>query len=244
MKHKLLLLTTAIFFLTLVSLSTISATETLGYFQKNTSISLLQSGGNESTSFTYCNISSVKWPNSTNILTGLEMSSLNGEFNYTLPYNYTNTLGRHIVTGYCGTSADITHWSYDFYINALGQESTESTAFAANRGVYLLLVIGVVLILGFFFTEKFIFKWTFFLFGLFFFVMAINIVSISIYNEIGNTSIGAVFDQLGAITYTLYYFIFGILVLMWVLTTLATLADRKRMKQAQDVGSVNIPGGP
>lgn len=182
-----------------------------------------------------CNITIV-YPNGTFLLSDKKMTGQNGGiFNYS--FN-SSVIGEHPTTIFCTEKGLNGTSTFDININSLGLESTDSRKDAANRGVYFLFGIGALFFVGFLFTEKWIFKWTFFCFALLFVLFGINVLSLTIYNDIGKTNIGAIFDQLAAASFMLVWFVLGIMLFMWVLATVASVADRTRMKQAEAVGSI------
>lgn len=238
-------------FLVGMVLTLVSAAESnLGTFQKGEDINLLQLCGN----CTYNNISSVIYPNSTVILEEVAMTQQGTEYNYTISGNFTIAMGKYMVHGYGDLDGEKTSWVYNFEINSLGLASTDARSSAANRGVYILFGVSVLFFLGFLFLpndktkademgnlvyggNNRPFKWTFFLLSILFLTIGLNTTFISIYNEVGDTQIGAIYDKLGAVSMYLFWFSFGLLVFLWVFTMIASLADKQRMKQAEATGN-------
>jgi len=173
----------------------------------------------------------VYYPNMTLYQQNKPMIHNSTNFYYDCPGVYL--LGNYHAMANCsdGTTAGVTEW--DFYV---GRPSTESQSNMTILAIILLFALATLLFLGFFKTEKFIFKWSFFLFSLLFIVISLNIVSIALFNEAGTSTIRSIFDTLGAICYYMYWFIGGILLIIWILTTIASLADRKHMQQARAIG--------
>ena len=112
MKKILMFLMLGMFLISLAS----ATVETLGVFKQNENINLIQSGAG----LTECNISSVKYPDSTNALINAEMTYTNNEFNYT--FNNASELGTYIVNGFCGNATDYVYWAYDFKVTYTGKE--------------------------------------------------------------------------------------------------------------------------
>ena len=128
MKKILMFLMLGMFLISLAS----ATVETLGVFKQNENIDLIQSGAG----LTECNISSVKYPDSTNALINAEMTYTNNEFNYT--FNNASELGTYIVNGFCGNATDYVYWAYDFEITPSG--------IVSNVGI-LITFLFIVLIL-------------------------------------------------------------------------------------------------
>ena len=117
MKKEILIL--ACMFSILFLAAGVGATvETLGTFKQGTYIELLQSGSN----FTFCNISSVRNPDSTSISStkNVQMTKDINEYNYTLDSVYTDNLGTYIVNGFCSNGTSDIVWAYDFKVTPSG----------------------------------------------------------------------------------------------------------------------------
>jgi len=235
----------------LLLVTTLSASKSnLGTFKKGDNVTLIQTCDN----CTYVNITAIRYPNSTAFIENVVMTKDGTKYTYNLINNYTSVIGEYTVTGVGDLDGDTDSWVYTFQINAIGFESTDARSGAADRGVYMIFGLATLLFLGFLFlpqdktkTDEMgnliyggnnrPFKWTFFLLSVLFLSIGLNLTFISIYNDIGDTQIGAVYDQLAAGSLYLFWFSFGLLLFLWVFTTIATLADKKRMKQAEATGS-------
>lgn len=180
-----------------------------------------------------CNLT-VYYPNNSIFIDNAKMQNNYSYHNYTFT---TYTDGVYFTSMTCNDGGNSGSDTFFFRINSIGIEPSEEISQAVNRGIYFLFGLSALFFIGFLVMNKFIFKWTFFLFSLLFIVITVNLISISIHNEIGHTNIGVVFDKIAASSYYFYWFIGGLLLIMWVFTTLASLADRRRMKQAEAVGS-------
>jgi hypothetical protein len=154
--------------LVLIALPMLSAT-TLGSFQKDNYIELPQIANS-----TYCNITSIKYPNSTKIgLTyPIEMTKTGVDYTHILSKDYTSNIGVYIVNGECDTVA----WAYDFEITSTGEKVSLSNIVI----VFAFLFVGAILfILGYTFEkERWILKTSFYIFALFMGLLAINSANI------------------------------------------------------------------
>ena len=180
---------------------------------------------------TKCEID-IFYPNMSIFLFNGSMTRNATFFNYTA--KETPTLGVYKASTSCHDATTTGYSNFDFYV---GYPSTSVQQSSTLIAIIVLIIIGVVLFGSFFFTESMPIKWSFFLFGLLFFVIALNVVSISLTNEAGSENIRNIFDQLGAICYYLYWFIGGLLLSIWILTTLASISEGQRRKQAELVGA-------
>jgi len=210
---------------------------TLGAYKQNECVKLIQTCGNCS----YVNISSVNYPNSTQILGQVKMTKIGTLYNYT--FCNTTTIGAYIVNGFGDDDGIITPFNYDFKINAIGFDSSDSLSSATNRGVYFIVGIMILFFVAGFFINHPTWKWTCWLVSMLLFTIGANMIFISLYNEIGDSQLGSVYDKLAASSSLAFWFLFGILIMIWVLTTIASLADRKRMKQAEATGLPTDFGG-
>ena len=134
MKKLLIFLLLGIFFISFTS----ATVETLGTFKQHKCVNLIQSGAG----LTECNITSVKYPNSTNSLGQVSMTLYGGEFNYT--FCNTELNGQYICNGFCGNGSDYIYWAYDFNINPSG--------LSLNVGILItfLFIILAIFILSFY----------------------------------------------------------------------------------------------
>ncbi len=127
-------------FLGMFLISLVSGVEFLGTYKQNEDVSLIQSGA----SLTECNITSVKYPDSTTALENVAMTFRNNEFNYT--FTDTENLGTYIVNGFCGNTTDYVYWAYDFDITPSGQGGTSNIYFS----IFIILMIYGITFTGFF----------------------------------------------------------------------------------------------
>lgn len=184
--------------------------------------------------------------NSSVALYNATMSIIRGEiFNYT--FCNTETLGVYVYD-YCDIVGS-NCVENSFTITASGFDNDDSF----NRAVFFLYGVAALFFVGFIFvpSEKttmqengmmdnvstnFHLRWTLFLFFVMFLMLGTNITFLSIYNYMGDTDIGAVFDKLAMGSMYFFWFSFGLLLFFWVFATISSLADKKRMRQARDTG--------
>lgn len=129
-------------FAMILLMTTISAsTETLGVFQQNQCVDLIQSG----VGFTSCNVTSVKFPNSTEADSDKLMTKDGVEYNYT--FCNTVSLGGYIVNGLCTNGSESVAWAYDFEITYDGNtlDNAKSILYLGLIGILILLFVLVVI---------------------------------------------------------------------------------------------------
>lgn len=190
-------------------------------------------------STTRCNITSY-YPNSSFFINNKGMGNLNnGFFNYSLNNNQTSTKGEYGSSVSCvDSTVGINDTSvFTFEINPTGIRPTEQRSQSISRGVYFMFILGILLFIGFLFTRESIpVRWTFFIFSLIFFLIGINIIFISISDEIVNPRLETFFDGFTAITWYSYWFAGGLLALIWALTFINTILYKKNMENIKRFG--------
>jgi len=133
-----------IFFFLLLLIPLISATDTFGIFEKDKDVELLQVCSNSTSICDYCNISSIKYPNSSVILSDLAMNKRTAEFNYTLISNYTIVNGDYVVSGFCGAADGIEIWTYSFEITPNGKDKPTAGVVVLFIILFLIIVTGLL----------------------------------------------------------------------------------------------------
>lgn len=204
--------------------------QTLGTFKQNECVNLIQTCDNCS----FVNITSLIYPNSTDDLKNITMEKRGTYYNYTFCKN--KALGKYIYNTLGDDNGIATVQPVEYYINAIGFESTEASARISSNGIWFVLIIAVLFFIAFLFSNQTPFKYSFLLLFVLFIMIGVNIVSISIYNEIGNTQLGAIFDQMAAFSFIAYWFIGGLMIMIWTLTTIASIYDRKNAREIEHVG--------
>ena len=110
---------------------TTAAIESLGTFKEKDCIVLKQIAQNS----TYCNISSVLAPNSSQLLGESVMTKVGTNYNYS-NFCATSALGNYIVNGHCDLNGADSVWSYNFTITPTGETN--------NLGMYIMLSVLIV----------------------------------------------------------------------------------------------------
>ena len=122
-RTNIFLLIGIIFFFCLIMIH--AQQQTLGTFKTNTNISLIQTCGN----CTYCNITSVEFPNGTNSIG--EKSMTKSGFKYTYSYPIEGVTGEYVVSGVCDVDGVDTVWAYSFDVTLSGINPEDSNPFVA-----------------------------------------------------------------------------------------------------------------
>lgn len=118
----------------------ISSIDYFGTFEYNTTIELLQICSNDTSICDYCNISSIKYPNSTIIISDINMEKRAADFNYSLSNNYVNTNGEYLVSGYCGAGGELGIFTYVFVVTPNGNQRPGESVVVLFTILFLIVV--------------------------------------------------------------------------------------------------------
>lgn len=149
-------------------------------------------------------------------------------FNYTGYYSYSVNCQDG---GFGGALAGA------FEVTNNGLPHSESRTQSMTNGVWVLFSIFIVMFLGYLFVSaKSPIKWTFFLIAMMFLMQTLYILFTSMSNEIVGSNIENYFSFLASASSILFWFAFGLLAIMWFLTTLQSLLLKKKNKDKEKYG--------
>lgn len=112
----------------------------IGTFKQNENVQLYQTCNN----CTYCNLTRVSYPNSTNILTNINMTQDNSYFSYNIGAGNTTILGTWSYCYDCGNAVEKDTGCIEFDVNTTGVELTTAKAFIYLGLLALLIIIFVI----------------------------------------------------------------------------------------------------
>lgn len=144
MGFKLGIFAIFVFILVCFPLVTSTSEDSLGIFQKSSEVELLQICSNATSLCDSCNISSVKYPNSSTIVSNVIMTKRTADFNYTLISNNTGIEGIYSVNGFCTSGGEIKVFSYVFEITNNGNEKPEGSVIVLFVILFTILVAGLL----------------------------------------------------------------------------------------------------
>jgi len=183
-----------------------------------------------------CNIT-VNYPNSSILVDNQIMTNLdNGYFNYTLNDNQTSVKGEYNGRAWCVDTGVNDTQTFTYSVNPTGIRPTESRTESVTRSVYFIFGIGSLLFVAFLFTKKPPIKWTYFIFAIIFFLIALNTLFISMQDEVINPKLETFFSSFTVISFYFYWFAAGLLILMWVFTFLNTMLLKKNLDNVRRFG--------
>ncbi len=185
---------------------------------------------------TYVNISSVSRNNDSNLILNTPMTDLgNGEWRY--EFCNTSATGRYDVRGIGDINGVGSSFAVVFLVTHSGGSLEEGASGILIMGIIFMLVVGALCLFGFFRKDQsFQTKWTLFLMSFIFFLAGANLISSLIGDTLANPKVISFFDSFLAISFILFWFVFGLLAIMWILTMIQTLLFRKKQSDIQKYG--------
>jgi len=121
--------------LSLILMSLVSAETCYGVKAQNEPINISQVAN-----ASYCNITKVKYPNSSTAVSNIVMTKDGVSFEY--EFTGTSELGVYLVEGICGTDV----WTCDFEVTGIGDELTTARSILFLGLIFILLVLFVMIL--------------------------------------------------------------------------------------------------
>jgi hypothetical protein len=222
MKNKLML----IMLLGMFLISFTSALDSLGTFKQNQPVNITQICNDA----TYITISSVSYPNSSIAIGQVNMTSL-GSGEFYKQFENTSTIGRYDVRG-VSDGCDKVFATY-FVVTPSGYEGTQ----VINLSIWILFAITIILFIAYLFVNTTPpIKWTFFILSMMFLLQTVSILFTGMQDEVANPKIVNYFSFLATSSFILFWFAFGILIVIWILTTFQTILFNKKQKKMEKYG--------
>jgi len=140
---------TAVAMLMVISMITLvsSANPSFGIFKQNDCFEIKQICFINGTQCSFCNITSIDYPNGTRAVSNLVMTKRSGDFNYS--YCNSEILGNYNVNGYCTYGTDVTKpWTAFFEITGTGFEFNQSRSFFYIGLIILLIFLLLITVFG------------------------------------------------------------------------------------------------
>jgi hypothetical protein len=174
-----------------------ASSQSLGVFQQNTPITLVQSCETSS----YSNISKVTYPNSSIALLGdVAMTPTAGD-TYTYSFTNTESIGQYLVYGHCDENSVDTVWVYDFEVTYTGSKVSLSNGIIV---LAFLFVGAILLVISFSFNQDHWILKTFFNFS----AVGMGILAINSAKIVASESLAL--GKMGNVGLTIGIAIFGI----------------------------------
>jgi hypothetical protein len=143
-------------------------------------------------------------------------------------------LGEYSYIVQCNTSTQGGFAAVPITITSSGLEQNISRTQTITRSIYFLFIISIILFLAFLFVpSKPTVKWTYFLISIMFLLQSVNILYVGMLDEVINPRIEQFFSFLATSSFILFWFAMGLLIVMWILSTLQTILFNKKQKQQE-----------
>ena len=123
-------------------------------------------------------------------------------------------------------------------INPSGYELKEGNSNLINSSLYFFMILSVLSFVAFFFSsnEKMQVKWTLFIVGVIFSLIAINLISLGLSDALINSKVVTFFDNITGISFIMFYGLAFLLGVLWILAFFNTILSRKRKLNEDNFG--------
>ena len=181
---------------------------------------------------------SLFYPNASSAISNREMSYVgNGIFTTVLNDSTLSTSGEWNGQLRCDNTADYGFSSFLLFVNPGGVKPNLFRTVALGIGVAFMFILGILLFMGFLFKgDKQPVRWTYFILSVTFFLIGINLISISLQDVIINPALEGFFDSFTAISFIFYWFAGGLLILLWIFTFFSTMLYRRNLNNMRRFG--------
>jgi hypothetical protein len=151
-------------------------------------------------------------------------------FNYTLNSNQTAINGEYSVLVTCqGSTYGFS--TYSFEINPIGIRASDQRAVAVSRSIYIMFGVAILFFLAFLvYNSNPSIKWSFGIIAFTMFLIALNVMFISLQDEVVNPKLETFFSSFVAISYYMYWFAGGMFLTVWTLTFFNTYFYKKNQQ--------------
>lgn len=166
-----------------------------------------------------CNLS--VFYNNGSVLVDFQPMTDNGDyFNYTLAQSQTGIKGYYSYDLTCASQGLNQTESYDFLINYGGVQPDDQRSSTANLSVWLFMIIFLLSIIAFFFTQKVPIKLTYFFMALLFFLISLNLIFVNLQDSVVNPKFEGFYSGFTTVSYYVYWGIGVFLAFIWIVTTI------------------------
>ncbi len=183
---------------------------------------------------TICNIT-INYANSSTLINAQSCDDLNnGNFKYTLSPAQTSANGEYSARANCVDGIANATSTFYYKVNPSGVRTSDAGTESLTRSIYFLFGFSLLFFVAFFFVKSSKpVKWTLFILGFIFFLAGLNLLSVGLQDEVMNPRLETFFDDFTAISFLMYWFCAGILIIMWILTFFQTIFYKKNLKRMQ-----------
>lgn len=217
-------------------------------FQKDTLIDLnvpVYNHNNSEVGNSVTCFATINYPNGSVMLANREMTfNTGGIFNLTINETLPDISGEYHSTMKCGDAVDFGFSTFIMEINPTGIRPTEERTQATTRSMYFFFAFSLIFFIGFLFTKgKMPMKLTFIGVALILAMIAMNILFVSIQDEVVNPRLEGLFEGLTVISWVMYWGVGMFLAILWIFTFLNTWMYKKQLEHARKFGDAGFGGG-
>lgn len=172
------------------------------------------------------------------ILISKNLTTHSGDvYSYTLNSTQTSQNGLHEVISYCTNVTYSGKESFYYEINPAGVRNSMIRTVTISIGIVFMFIIAILLFMAFItYSGKSPMKLTYMILSFTFFLISLNLITVSLADVIINPRLTSFFDSFTAISFILYWFLGGLLILLWMYTTYNTLIYKKMLSDAHKYG--------
>ena len=184
-----------------------------------------------------CNIS-INYLNSTPLVSDGIMTNLNnGYFNYTLTSSDTDIGGEYFSRIECSDSGMNDTSVFIYEVNPTGIRPSDQKTASITRSIYFVFGLGILFFIAFLFYKGTTpMKWTFCILSFIFFLIGLNVLFVGLQDEVVNSRLISFFDNFTAVSFIMYWFLAGILIIMWFFTIWQTIVYKQNMDRIARFG--------
>lgn len=176
---------------------------------------------------TICN-TTILYPNSSIMVDFEALNDLSDKFTYNLSDSQTSLKGEYTGSVTCISGSENETISFSYLVNLGGVEPSQQRTDTMTRTLYLVFIMGILFFGAIIFVEKLPIKATLALLGLLFFLIGINIIFITLQDEVVNSSLENFFSFFTSISFIIYWGIGVVIGVIWLLTFFVTLFEGMR----------------
>ncbi len=192
-------------------------------------------------SSTQCN-ASITYPNQSILIDNIAMTNQVSFHNVTLNTTQTSKSGEYFTWIVCTDAAISGEETFFFEINPTGIRPTDQRTGIIVLAVVFMFILGIIMFVVYIFHRSDPVKWTFFIIGVTFFLIAINVIFVSLQDAVVNSRLEGFFDFFVAISFYFYWFAAGLIFIIWMLTFLHTWLYKQNLRTAAKFGGANFEG--
>lgn len=184
-----------------------------------------------------CNIT-VLYPNGSILVDFDTLTDEGDRFTYNLTNDLTSVRGDYSGSVTClAPSGDNQTEAFDYVVNLSGVDPSQQRTDAMTRTLYFMFGLGILLFISFLFFKQVSVKVTVLLLSLMFLLIGVNIIFITLQDEIVSPKLVTFFSFFTSVSFILYWFIGMLIGIIWIITFFVTIFQgMESTKEARNLG--------